>query len=73
VNLAHLSGGTNLSHLAGPTPVDLDAERLRRAQHVQEARRARRRRPRARAATSGAPASDGVRYPAFGRDGPEAA
>lgn len=71
-DIAHLSGRTHLAHLTGHSLIDLDAERLRRAQHVHEARLARRG-PRVRAARSGASVSEGVRYPAFGRDGPEAA
>jgi hypothetical protein len=71
-DIAHLSGGTHLALLAGHSLIDLDAERLRRARHVHEARLARRR-PRNSAARRGASVSEGVRYLAFGRDGPEAA
>lgn len=71
-DIVHLSGGAHLAHLSGRNLIDLDAERLRRAQHVHEARLARRR-ARKRAARRGATVSEGVRYPAFGRDGPEAA
>lgn len=69
--LASVSGRTHLALIAGQRPIDLDAERRRRAQHVREARLVRR--PGPRAAPSGAPVSEGVRYPASGRDGPDAA
>ena len=71
-DIAHLSGRTHLVHVTGHSLIDLDAECLRRAQHVREARLARRR-ARASAAPRGASAPDEIRYPALGRDGPEAA
>jgi hypothetical protein len=71
-NIVQLSGRTHLAHLTGHSPIDLDAERLRRAQHVRDGRLARRQ-PVTRAARRGATVSEGVRYPAFGRDGPDAA
>lgn len=71
-DIVHLSGRTHLAYMARTNIVDLDAERMRRAQHAREARLAGRR-PDAPAARRSRSAPDPIGYPALGGDGPGAA